>query len=261
MAEGDTHDRVTIDGVAFDPVTEAAAVDFVMSSSHAGRGGCLITPNVDILRQLRRPALAPIATQARLVVADGMPVVWASRLLGSPLPERVTGASLIWTLSRGAAANDRSIFLLGGDEGVAEQAAARLTADVPGLRVAGTHYPPYGFERDPQLRAAIDDALDAARPDVVFVGLGFPKQEKLMIELAERFPAIWFVGCGASIAFAAGAVPRAPMWAQRSGLEWLYRLAQEPRRLARRYLVDDIPYTAGLLARAALRGAVSRRRG
>lgn len=242
--------RVDVDGVGFHAVTEQQVLDRVFDDLSTGVGGFVVTPNVDILRQLRRPRLKAITDRAHLVVADGMPVVWASRLAANPLPGRVTGSSLLMTISARAARSGRTTFLLGGDPGIAERAADRLSEDNPGLRVAGWHFPPFGFQDDDQQMAAIRQCLTAANPDIVFVGLGFPKQEHLILDLHESFPAIWFVGCGGGLTMAAGEVGRAPEWAQRSGLEWVHRLVKEPRRLIGRYLVHDAPYAAGLLVRS-----------
>ena len=255
---GPAQSKVRVDGVDFDAITEGQVVRHVVDELEAGRGGMLLTPNVDILRQLRRPALRDLAEQADLVVADGMPIVWASRLQGQPLPERVTGASLAQSLPAAAAAAGRSVYLLGGEKGVAAEAAARLAADVPGVRVAGHHCPPHGFERDAARMDEMLAGLAAAQPDLVLVGLGFPKQENLIGVLRRTLPHAWFVGCGGALTFLAGRVQRAPESMQRSGLEWVHRLAMEPRRMARRYLVDDIPYAAGLFARAATRSRDAR---
>jgi len=246
--------RVTcaVDGIDFDDLDEPGAIGLILAESVAGRGGFVITPNVDILRQLRRPANRDLAQGADLVLADGMPVVWASRLSRHPLQARVAGSSLIFTLSRAAAAVDLTVYLLGGVEGAAERAATRLADD--GVRVAGWSCPPFGFEHDACQLEIIRHALAEARPDIVYVGLGFPKQERLIIELRETFPGVWFIGCGGSIAFAAGDIDRAPSGLQRVGLEWVHRLAMEPKRLARRYLVDDVPYAIGLLFRASVGG-------
>jgi N-acetylglucosaminyldiphosphoundecaprenol N-acetyl-beta-D-mannosaminyltransferase len=246
--------RVTcaIDGVDFDALDETEAISHVLRELAAGRGGFVITPNVDILRQLRARANRDLALAADLVLADGMPVVWASRLLRRPLQARVAGSSLIFTLSHAAADRGFRIYLLGGAEGAAERAAGRLSGD--GIQVAGWHCPPFGFERDAGELEIITRALSAARPDIVYVGLGFPKQERLILQLRDAFPAVWFIGCGGSIAFAAGDIDRAPSRLQKVGLEWVHRLAMEPRRLARRYLVDDLPYAVGLLVRAGIGG-------
>ncbi|MEJ5914124.1 WecB/TagA/CpsF family glycosyltransferase [Pseudokineococcus sp. 1T1Z-3] len=245
--------RIEVDGVAFDAVTEVEVVEHVLDRLAQGQGGMLLTPNVDILRQLRRPELSAIHAAADVVVADGMPIVWASRLQGRPLPERVTGASLAVSLARAAATDGRSVYLLGGEEGVAQAAASALTDDHEDLQVAGWHCPPHGFERDEAELQRIVEELRRSQPDVVLVGLGFPKQERLIGLLRSTLPRAWFIGCGGALAFLAGRVPRAPQALQASGLEWVHRLAMEPRRLARRYLVDDLPYAAGLFARSAWR--------
>ena len=160
---------------------------------------------------MRRDAeLAGLVASASLIVPDGMPLLWAARLRGDPLPERVTGASMIFSLSAAAAAAGRSVYLLGGAPGVPDRAGAALAERYPGLVVAGADSPPMGFDKVPEQVADARDKVVAAAPDIVFVGLGFPKQERLITELAPLLPRTWFVACGAAIAFAAGAVPRAP---------------------------------------------------
>jgi N-acetylglucosaminyldiphosphoundecaprenol N-acetyl-beta-D-mannosaminyltransferase len=131
---------------------------------------------------------------------------------------------------------------------VADAAAERLRRRHPALRIAGTYCPPRGFERSPAQQREIEASLLAARPDIVFVGLGFPKQERLTLRLRPLLPDAWFVSCGIGLSFASGDVARAPQWAQHTGLEWMHRLLQEPRRLARRYLVDGVPFLARMLA-------------
>jgi N-acetylglucosaminyldiphosphoundecaprenol N-acetyl-beta-D-mannosaminyltransferase len=240
-------------GLDFDALSERQVVARIIGDSGDGRGGWVVTPNIDICRQLRRdPAARELISDASLVVADGMPLVWASRLRGDPLPERVAGASLIFTLSEAAAASGKSVYLLGGAPGVPVRAAAALGRRYPGLLVAGVHSPPFGFEREPGEIEAIAARLARAKPDIVFVGLGFPKQERLIAAVAPGLPGAWFIGCGAAIPFAAGALPRAPHWMQRLGLEWVHRLVSEPRRLFRRYLMDDVPFALRLLVTSAL---------
>jgi N-acetylglucosaminyldiphosphoundecaprenol N-acetyl-beta-D-mannosaminyltransferase len=234
-------------GVGIDCVTEHEVSDRVIESLETGSGGRIVTPNVDILRQVvRQPRLRDLIESAEIVVADGAPILWASRLQGTPLPERVPGSGLIWSLSAAARDAGRSIFLLGGPPGAAEAAADRLRSAYEGLVVAGCYCPPLGFERSESSSRALRAALDAAEPDITFCGFGFPKQEHLMSDLARTHPRTWFVAVGAGIAFAAGTAHRAPEWMQRSGLEWLHRLIQEPRRLFRRYLVRGVPFVAQL---------------
>jgi N-acetylglucosaminyldiphosphoundecaprenol N-acetyl-beta-D-mannosaminyltransferase len=253
-------ERVDVDGTGFDRVTEHEVVAIVRAAIAAGRGGRIMTPNIDILRQAQVDAgVRAYLDDADLVVADGMPLVWASRLSGHPLPERVAGSSLVWSLSAGLGRDGRSAFVIGGipaDERTGEadgatRAADRLAAASPGLRVAGTLSPEYGFELDVDAFAAVCHRVGDARPDIVFVGLGFPKQERVITRLRAVLPRAWFIGCGAAINFVAGDVDRAPLWMQRSGLEWAHRLGTEPRRLAGRYLRHDAPYALRLLAGAA----------
>jgi N-acetylglucosaminyldiphosphoundecaprenol N-acetyl-beta-D-mannosaminyltransferase len=253
-------DRVHLDGTGFDRITEGEVVSVVREALAAGRGGRIITPNIDILRRAQvKPRVRAYLDDADLVVADGMPLVWASKLSGAPLPERVAGSSLIWSLSEGLGHDGRSIFVIGGvpaAEGVpdgATRAADRLAAECPGLRIAGTLCPEQGFEKDEIAYAEFCAKVADAQPDLVFVGLGFPKQEKVVTRLRAGLPHAWLIGCGAAVNFVAGDIDRAPRWMQRTGLEWAHRLGTEPRRLASRYLRHDAPYAVKLLAGAATR--------
>lgn len=270
--------RVRIGGEWFDSITEEAVADRVITALAEGRGGRIVTPNVDILRLAAghgriSAEVRGFLADATLIVADGMPLVWASKLAGTPLPERVTGSGLIWTLSAALGRARRSVYILGGkpvpapratsdndpddyelDGRVcdgAQRAAATLAASCPGLIIAGHKAPPFGFDRDPRTNAETLHAVIDSKPDFVFVGLGFPKQERVISELRAELPTTWFLGCGAAVGFVAGETRRAPFWMQRTGLEWAHRLAQEPGRLAGRYLAHDAPYAVKLLATAA----------
>ena len=253
-------DRVHLDGTGFDRITESEVVAVVREAINAGRGGRIVTPNIDILRQAQHnQRVRAYLDDADLIVADGMPLVWASKLSGTPLPERVAGSNLIWSLSEGLGRDGRSIFVVGGNPATAAEpdgatrAAARLAAGCPGLRIAGTLCPPYGFERDEESFADLCRKVAGAEPDLVFVGLGFPKQEGVINRLRAELPRAWFIGCGAAVNFVAGDVERAPRWMQRTGLEWAHRLGTEPRRLAGRYLKHDAPYALKLLAQSRRR--------
>lgn len=250
LLTGERRSRVVLDAVAIDACSERDVLDAVMTAASEGRGGWIVTVNVDVLRSLHRDAaLRRLIAPATFVVADGMPLVWLARLLRTPLPERVAGASLISSLTQ-EAAGTLSVYLLGGPPGVARSAAEALLRENPSLRIAGAHSPPMGFERDAGEFAAAIAAVVDATPDIVFCGLGFPKQEEVIARLRHELPQAWFLGCGAALSFVAGTLPRAPRWMQRAGLEWLHRLLVEPRRLARRYLVDDVPFACALFVRA-----------
>lgn len=245
--------RVKLAGIDLDRLSEAEVAAHVICASKSGRGGWVATPNIDQCRKAKRdPAARALLAKASLRVPDGMPLVWAARLRGEPLPERVSGSSLIFSLTAAAVTSGRSIYLLGGAPGVPELAAAKLSCLYPGVKVVGTAAPPIGFDKNLGKMAEVRDHLVATAPDIVYVGFGFPKQERVIAALASALPRTWFVACGAAIPFAAGALPRAPAWMRQTGLEWAFRLISEPRRLARRYLVDDAPYAARLLASCAV---------
>jgi N-acetylglucosaminyldiphosphoundecaprenol N-acetyl-beta-D-mannosaminyltransferase len=231
-------------------VDENGLLDHMFGEIAAGRGGWLITANLDFLRRYAKdPAMRELYGSADLTVADGMPLVWASALLGNPLPERVAGSALIYRFADYAAREHRSLYLLGGDPGAGEAAAHVLHERAPGLRIAGHLAPRFSpFPTAVELETTCA-ALEQAKPDLLLVGLGSPKQERLIRALRPRFPAMWMVGVGISFSFVAGHVERAPPWMRKSGLEWVHRFAQEPRRLARRYLLEDLPFAAELFAR------------
>jgi N-acetylglucosaminyldiphosphoundecaprenol N-acetyl-beta-D-mannosaminyltransferase len=239
-------------GYPIDALTERQAVQHILGKLRAGQGGWVATHNLDHLRRLRMdPGFAAICATASLRTADGKPLLWAAKLRGTPLPERVAGSDMTVSLTEAAAKEGRSIFLLGGNTGTAEKAAKVLQEQHPDLKIAGWACPDFGFENDPAKLKALRDQLIAAQPDIVYVALGSPKQERLIVSLIKTMPRTWFLGIGISLSFITGEVHRAPRWMQSTGLEWLHRLCQEPHRLARRYLVDGIPFAMHLLASAA----------
>jgi N-acetylglucosaminyldiphosphoundecaprenol N-acetyl-beta-D-mannosaminyltransferase len=175
--------------------------------------------------------------RAAFVLADGMPLVWWSRLGPRPLPERVAGSDLLYGMCERAAQKGYRVYLLGAGPGVAADAAANLVARYPGLIVAGVDCPPFrgltaAEERDQFER------IRAARPDILFVAFGQPKGEFWIADNLDRLNVPVSVQVGASLDFVAGRMKRSPKWMQKTGLEWVYRMAQEPRRLAGRYLAN-----------------------
>jgi N-acetylglucosaminyldiphosphoundecaprenol N-acetyl-beta-D-mannosaminyltransferase len=250
---------VLLHGVRFHAIDEQKCVEHILSEIESGRGGFVVTPNVDHLARAGQDvSFAALVAEANLVVADGMPLVWASRLQGTPLPQRVAGSDLISSLSAAAAGQGKSIFLLGGDAGTAEAAATILRDRYPQLRIAGILCPEVGFEKDEAEIQRITSELQAAKPDIVFVALGSPKQERLIDRIRGGLPATWWLGVGVSFSFLCGNVRRAPVWMRNCGLEWTHRLVQEPKRLFKRYIIVGIPFAGWLLARATVRGAANR---
>lgn len=247
--------RVELGGLELDSLRSEEVVRRVIADLDRGRGGWLATPNLDQLRQAAaNPALRELLSASDLAVADGMPLIWASRLQGEGLPERVAGSDLVWTLSAAAARAGMRLQLVGGAGDAGRRAGRIFAARSPGLDVA-EHLPlPMGFDAtDPSSVDAVREALSERRPDLVFVALGFPKQDQLISALRPSLPGTWFMGVGISLSFVAGDVSRAPAWLAALGLEWLHRLAQEPGRLWRRYLIHDLPFCARLLAGALVR--------
>jgi N-acetylglucosaminyldiphosphoundecaprenol N-acetyl-beta-D-mannosaminyltransferase len=245
---------INLHGVDLHAVDEKTAIQHILDELEYGRGGSVVTPNLDHLRRVRDDLhFGALVAEADLVVADGMPLIWASRLQGTPLPGRVAGSDLIWSLSSAAAGRGRSIFLLGGDPGTAEAAGKTLCEKYPSLRIAGTYCPPPGFEKSNTEMAAMINTLVEAQPDIVFVALGSPKQELLIDRIKKTLPHAWWLGVGISFSFVCGHVKRAPIILQTLGLEWVHRLVQEPRRLFKRYIVIGIPFGVSLMSAAATR--------
>jgi N-acetylglucosaminyldiphosphoundecaprenol N-acetyl-beta-D-mannosaminyltransferase len=248
-------DSVTILSMRIGRMDESQCIERILAGLAMGQGGWVITTNTDILRRyVLDPEFHAVADRASFCVADGMPLVWASKLQGSPLPARVAGSNLIGSLCAAAAPAGRSIYLLGGDPGTAEATRLVLQQRCPGLLIVGTHCPAFGFEQHAHEVERLRQRLLSARPDIVFVALGSPKQELLINQLRDCLPSSWWLGIGISFSFMAGRVKRAPPWMQRAGIEWLHRLLHEPRRLAKRYLVHDIPFALRMLTDSLLAG-------
>ncbi|RYF07416.1 MAG: glycosyltransferase, partial [Deltaproteobacteria bacterium] len=218
----------------------ATALQAVDELVEARQGGYVVTPNVDhVCLAETSLELRDAYFAANLSLADGMPLIWLARLMKTPLPEKISGSDLLLPLLERAAHRGWGVYFLGGMPGIGEAAADKLRSQIPGLNIVGTLSPPLGFERDPAQNSSVLQAIAAARPQLLMVALGCPKQELWMHQHAAHFaPAVAF-GIGATLDFVAGKVRRAPSWMSQAGLEWVYRLAQEPRRMASRYLVRD----------------------
>jgi N-acetylglucosaminyldiphosphoundecaprenol N-acetyl-beta-D-mannosaminyltransferase len=244
--------RVELGGVRIDQVDLPGAVQRLGDFLESGRAHQVVTVNLDFLSIAeRQPEFRDLINGADLAVADGMPLVWASRLQGQPLPERVTGVDLVDGSCRLAAQTGHGVFLLGAAPAVAAAAARTLQGRYPALRVAGLYSPPFG-PLTPEEDERIVDMVQRAAPGFLFVALGAPRQDLWIRRHLHRLNVPVAMGVGCVFDLLAGVVSRAPRWMQCAGLEWAYRLGQEPARLWRRYLINDIP-TFGRLVLTALR--------
>lgn len=200
----------------------------------------VVTPNAQHLVTLQQDAyFQEIYKSAFLSVPDGVPLLWAAKLLGTPLKDRVNGTDLFERLCEVSADKGFKVFLLGGRPGAADAAASLLQNRYPRLEIVGTYCPPYGFETLSDELAQINSAIKTAGPDILFVGLGAPKQEKWIYENYQQLGVPISLGIGVSFELVSGMVTRAPKFMQNLGLEWLFRLFMEPRRLWKRYVLGN----------------------
>ena len=250
--------RVTIGDLDIDRVTQHEALCAVDALIRAGRGGFVVTPNIDHIVQARRDGrLRQAYSRASLSLADGQPLLWMARALGAPLPEKVSGSDFIAPLMAYAASNLRRVFFFGATPQVSAEAERRLVGRYPPLQVVGrdcSNWCP-GVTESPYGSDVVRRIRDCGA-DLVVVALGSPKQEKWMAQYERVLAPAVAIGVGGSLDFVAGAVRRAPRWMSGAGLEWLFRLSQDPRRLAYRYLVRDMDILAifaGDLYRTAVR--------
>jgi N-acetylglucosaminyldiphosphoundecaprenol N-acetyl-beta-D-mannosaminyltransferase len=229
--------RVRFGRIWVDVLTHDEALEAVSRLVHARCGGRIFTPNVDhvILAEDQR-AFRQAYRRANLSFADGVPLIWASRLLRHPLPAKLSGSDMLLPLARLAALNDWGVYLLGGLPDAARLTAERLRAEC-GVRVVGIDDRALTLDPESDAHSLAVAAIRAARPELVFVALGSPKQELWIEQVIDQIQPAVAMGVGAGLDFLAGHARRSPAWISRIGLEWMHRLVQDPRRLWRRYLV------------------------
>jgi N-acetylglucosaminyldiphosphoundecaprenol N-acetyl-beta-D-mannosaminyltransferase len=245
--------RIDLGGVLIDRVDRGSAVERIRGFLRSGKLNQIVTVNLDFVAIARRdPDFRDTLNEADLAVADGMPLVWASRLSDQPLPQRLTGVELVDECCRVAVETDSSVFLLGAAPGIADEAADTLQARFPGLRIAGVYAPPFG-PLTVEENERILERIHEARPESLFVALGAPQQDIWIRANRDRLDVPVCMGVGCVLDLLAGVVSRAPTWMQQTGLEWLFRLMQEPGRLWRRYILDDIPALLWLLRKTRAR--------
>lgn len=201
----------------------------------------IVAINVDVVMKIENDQyLKKIVDNADMVLVDGKPLVWISKMHGRPLKAKISGSDLVPLLCEVAAKKNYSMFIIGGKEGIAEQAKKRLEEKLPNIQIVGTYAPPMGFEEDKAELDKINKMISDVKPDLLIACFGCPKQEKWIYENISKYDAKVSVCAGATVDFLAGNVKRAPRWMSEHGLEWFYRFLQEPRRMFKRYFVDDV---------------------
>src|SRR3954447_20418506 len=230
----------------------AGTLDWIDAAVERGHRGYLCVAAVHTVMACQEdPELRRAVLGADFTVPDGTPLVWALRLLGHPIENRVYGPDLMEAACARAARTDRRFYLYGGrNPGALARLARQLRLRHPGLQIVGGHVPPFRA-LTPAEEAAVAADINRSGADVVWVGIGVPKQEKWMAAMRDRLTAPVLVGVGAAFDFHAGLIPQAPAWLQRYGMEWAFRLAQEPRRLWRRYLRYNPRFVVGFARQLA----------
>ena len=224
-----------------DNLTMQEALETIDALIQENKNAYVVTPNVDHIVQLEtNKELQDVYANASLILTDGKPLLWIAKWYGTPIKEKISGSDLFPLLCDMAAKKGYSMFFLGAAEGVVAKAADNLMNKYKGLQVIGTYSPPYGFENDSSEMNKIDAMIKKARPDILIVGLGCPKQEKFIYNNYKKLGVPISLGLGASFDFEAGNIKRAPKWMANHGLEWLFRITQDPKRLMKRYLINDM---------------------
>lgn len=232
--------RMKFMNTKIDNLTMKEALDRIDELIKENKNAYVVTPNVDHIIQIERGGeLVEVYKNADLILTDGKPLIWISKWYGTPIKEKISGSDLFPRLCAMAAKRGYKMYFLGAAEGVAAKAANNLEKRFPGLQVVGTYSPPFGFESNDAEMEKIKKMIKDAEPHILIVGLGCPKQELFILHHKNELGVPISLGLGASLDFEAGNIKRAPKWMSAHGLEWMYRITQDPKRLAKRYLVDD----------------------
>jgi len=231
---------VNILGVNINNISLYEATEIILLRAINKEIGYVVTPNVDhIVRLNNNTKLKNIYNNAFIAVADGMPLVWMSRLIGKPLKERVTGVDLFESICKHSISYKSRLYFIGGELGAAEGSVIKLEERFPGIQVVGAACPPFEFELDSKLNDQFIKEIRSSRPDILFVGLGSPRQEVWLAQNLKATGASVGMGIGVSFSYTAGILARSPAFLQSCGLEWMWRLIHEPKKLWYRYLIRD----------------------
>ena len=233
--------RIKFLNTYIDNLTMQEAIDAAEKLIQSREPTYIVTPNLDHIVTLETdPEFAEIYSKANLILADGKPLIWISKLLKTPIREKISGSDFFPQMCKMCAEKGYSIFILGAAEGIAAKAARNLCQKYDGLKIVGTYSPFFGFEKNENELRTIAEMIQQAKPDVLAVSLGSPKGEKYIYRNLKENRVPLSISIGATIDFEAGNVKRAPKWMAERGLEWLYRITQDPKRLAKRYWNDAV---------------------
>jgi N-acetylglucosaminyldiphosphoundecaprenol N-acetyl-beta-D-mannosaminyltransferase len=235
--------KVIIGNVLIDNLTMNESLDVIEQFIIERKPRYLNSANVDIIvRYNKDRQFAKFYDRGSLCLADGVPILWASRFLGTALKEKVSGSDLVPKLCELSSQKGYRIFFLGGRPGAGEKAKKLLERKHKSLKIIGNYAPPFGFEKNTEELGKIFKTIQAAQPDILLVGLGAPTRERWIQANYQQLNVPVTMGVGAAFELISGVVTRAPYWMQRLGVEWLWRLMMEPRRLWRRYLIDSMAF-------------------
>lgn len=233
--------RITFLNTEIDNLTMSEAIGEIDKLVINRKPSYVVTPNVDHIVKLEKDEeFKEVYKNADLILTDGMPLIWISKMKSTPIKEKVSGSDLFPKVCELAAKKGHKIFLLGAAEGVAAKAAENLKKKYTRLNIVGAYSPSYGFEKKEDEIEKIIKIINEVKPDILAVGLGAPKQEKFLYKYKDKLNVPVSLAIGASIDFEAGNIERAPVFMQKCGLEWFYRLCKEPKRMFKRYIIDDM---------------------
>ncbi|WP_195951622.1 WecB/TagA/CpsF family glycosyltransferase [Clostridium saudiense] len=233
--------RIKFLNIEVDNLTMDEAIERINDLIVNQKPSYVVTPNVDHIVKLEKDTdFQKVYENADLILTDGMPLIWISKIKRNPIKEKISGSDLFPKICGLAAKKGYKVFLLGAAEGVAAKAAENLKEKYSDLNVVGTYSPSYGFENNEKEIEKIISEINNVKPDILAVGLGAPKQEKFIYNFRDKLNVPVSLAIGASIDFEARNIKRAPKWMQRIGFEWFYRLCKEPKRMFKRYIIDDM---------------------
>jgi bacterial polymer biosynthesis proteins, WecB/TagA/CpsF family len=233
--------RITFLNTYIDNLTATEAKHALEQLIQTDGNHYVVTPNTDIVVKMQEdPELKMACDQADLILTDGMILVKLSRYLGYPIKERIAMTDFVWDVFDLAIEKNYKVFLFGGKEGVLKKAAENVRKKLPELKLVGSYSPHFGFEKVPAQLEEANRRIKDSGADILIVFLGCPKQEKFILENKDNYRIPVSITMGGCVDFLAGEVKRAPLWMQKAGLEWFFRFLQEPRRMYKRYFVDDM---------------------